>query len=173
MMQTHWLSLHAPGVYALLKESTASFNEEQGEVALSILARSVMGNSSRLNKEKLRENFVLIHEYQNITRGFRDDVGVCSRRQLLRVDPHGEEIQRLSKHFKETIRLMSVSLWTNFGLTEAKLNAASPQVTFSDNRALQLNLDLSLYLRFSNIVNNLKLNNHSHETFQGLFKKAT
>ena len=172
LMQQHWLNKHFPQLSQILQESIHSFNEESGEVALSVLARSVLGSSSRLNADKVRENFVLAHKFRQISRDFKDDWGVTTRRRQLRIDAAGKEVELLSEHFGEVIQNMADGKWKHFGPNNTKLHKSSDQVMYSDDRALQLNMADELEKYYGKMVKNLFQNNKSHLEFQEKFRSA-
>lgn len=64
-LQIAFLKAEHPLVYELYSTNLASFNEEMGEIALSVLARSVIGENACAKVEKLSTNFQLLHEYRH------------------------------------------------------------------------------------------------------------
>lgn len=139
---------------------------------MSVLARSVLGSSSRLNADKVRENFVLAHRFRQITRDFKDEWNISTRRHQLRIDASGMEVQKLSDHFLKVIEAMQNGTWRHFGNNSVKLHMTSKTFAFSDDRGLKLKMEDVLDNYYDKMVKHLLSSNKSHLEFQGKFFTA-
>jgi hypothetical protein len=61
-----------PTIMTFVKQSPTSFNEEIGEVSLSMLARSMQQSPSKVNEKKLKENYAFLNEASNCFKSFEN-----------------------------------------------------------------------------------------------------
>ena len=90
-----------PNVYRILIDNIATLNEEQGEIALSVLANSVVSEGDRGKVEKLRQNFQLLNFIRADLKAFAEDVAQPSphRNPQTRVHEESPTATHLANHF--------------------------------------------------------------------------
>eukprot|EP01114_Cavostelium_apophysatum_P012528 TRINITY_DN2824_c0_g1_i1.p1 TRINITY_DN2824_c0_g1~~TRINITY_DN2824_c0_g1_i1.p1 ORF type:complete len:333 (+),score=37.54 TRINITY_DN2824_c0_g1_i1:1044-2042(+) len=124
--QLQFLRDRLPNIFKLIEQTPRSFNEEEGEIALSVLARSVSSDTYKSNVEKLNTNFQLIHVYRQIsTESDEDFDNHVSTASFQRVDTSEEVMAKLETHFRGVIFSLNNGSWKSF-VPDKTLTASSP-----------------------------------------------
>ncbi len=89
LMQLVHLKEQFPEIYQLICNVSNATNEEEGELALSLLVRSVLNDGSRSKVEKLNNNFELIHLFRETTKEMNSDLGVSPKIYQHKVEING------------------------------------------------------------------------------------
>jgi hypothetical protein len=113
-LQLEYYRVQRPELYRFLVENLASLNEEEGEIALSVLASVTSTNKLRTHAELLSEHFELMHRMRENTADLRRDVLPYEpqrRRQALR--PPSSESRRLVTHLRSVITAIRRNRWNH------------------------------------------------------------
>ena len=91
----------APDVLAVWRDNVSRFNEEEGEIALSVVASTVVSESDRSKQAKLQQNFQLLPTVREEFKAFQDDCAVVNgpRKPESQIDPNSETTRRLAEYF--------------------------------------------------------------------------
>ena len=90
----------------MLKHNMAMFNEEAGELSFSILARCVLGDTTKSKFDHLNEMYSLIHVFREIDNDLRDDPDQTGPKVnwRTRVKPESEEVTGTSAWLGQLLR---------------------------------------------------------------------
>ena len=75
LVQMEYLRTRRPEVFAVYREHPAAFNEEQGEIALSVLSRTVRGSAYRSDADHLHRALRHIHMHRANSLAIRESLG--------------------------------------------------------------------------------------------------
>lgn len=91
----------APNVLAVWQSHVSRFNEEEGEIALSLLASTVVSESDRGKQEKLEQNFQLLDAVREDYKSLKDDFAVvnAARKPETQVSAASETTAVLANYF--------------------------------------------------------------------------
>ena len=160
-----------PG-YTMMKDNFANFVEEDGEIAFSLLARSILSTSDKSDFHKLNRNFQMISIYLDIQNDFLKDIGARPKRNHHRKIQDGPEVQALVAHFRSVINEMANGTWKyetsmqkKFLPPETQQSQYSPLERLSD-QDIEL-LFLAEYKKCKNLITR----NSSGEELLAIFKK--
>jgi len=97
-----------PQIYTVITQNPSSFNEEEGEIALSVLAHSVVTDNFKSKINKLSTNFQLIHLYRQISsESDKDFDNHITLRRLQHVETTGTIRNLISNHLTLVIHRMT------------------------------------------------------------------
>ena len=124
--------------WQLFQHNANAFNEESGEISLSVLARELARTGVRSDIEKVAKSFKLVKAKAEVAA----DVGVDisgddfgSDEHGRRIDPEGEEVKATAAFFSGVIRHVLAGAWRHFdkdcGRLDHDKKAARPTVAMA------------------------------------------
>lgn len=100
--------------WQMLVNNFSAFNEETGELAFSVLARCVLGDSTKSKFEHLNNMYTLLHTYIAISEDVRNDVSDAGPNQAWRkkIAADAMEVQSVRFWFEGFLRNLRHNSWT-------------------------------------------------------------
>lgn len=117
MAQLHRLQSISHPVWKMFERSPWVFNEEAGELSFSLLQRFTSKDTMRADFKHLDSKYKLISLFYDCARDFGEDLlegGLANYFNVIEIDPEGDEVIALARHFMSVIEDMKSGRWTHY-----------------------------------------------------------
>ena len=146
----HWRETNYPG-YTMMMNNMGVYNEELGELTFAILARSVLGDHTKDDFDKMNSLFRLLPVYRDVKADVvADNNASNSLNWRHKIIKEGEEVRTTELFFKQAIRQMVSGTYTSYdGSVKSYSNAfnAGQHKTIPTNGAVFMSkTDLMSYV---------------------------
>ena len=115
-LHLHYLESVRHPCWHMLSSHPASFNEEDGEIALSVLARSIVHSPTKSDIEAVSKRFQLMRLYLDASAAWNKNVGQPTNNQARHLDipADSDEVKILEEHFHNVIEEMVEHKWRSY-----------------------------------------------------------
>lgn len=169
-MQNEYLRLAHHPAYRQMITNIRSHNEERGEMSLSLLAHSIVGDPDRGKVDKLDMNYSLMNKCRSLSKKMGQELSIDppSRFQVNH-STTDDEVNIISQHMQEQITSMADGSWETYTPNLPAYTATSSTSTISTQRYLVRNASRNMLKSLQKIAHLLLFRNSSYVEYQHLF----
>lgn len=159
--------------YTQMINNIRSHNEERGEMSLSQLAFSLVGDSDVGSVDKLDLHYTLLNFCHTLVKEYSTELYVKHEKDhTLSITKNREEVQRITQFMKSTITAMSDDTYTSYEPHRSKYQFDDPRDYHFFVRILPKNPSYDIMVELQNIKTLLLQDNFSYSTCIGILNHA-
>lgn len=162
-LHMRYLHVNNVPVYTDMVNNIRTHNEERGEMSLSLLAFSVLGDTDKSTFEKLDTNYTILNYCRNLVKGYVENFGIKPPTDhSLNISRSTTEINCLTKKMHAIISSMSDESWTSIQYRDGvPFTSAAPRERLSHLRFLSRSPSHEIRAELSKLHDLLLTNNFS------------
>lgn len=159
LILAYWKKINFCG-YKMMLHNMGVFNEELGETTFSVLARCVLGDNVKNNREHMQNLFSMLSIYRDVKDDVLSDVSSNNNSISWRhnIDVNGEEVQNAKLFFKKMLRQIKAGTYKSYDGTPKSFKNAqqgSMSLQFSVTPLIQMTQS-QLLSQFSDTIDEIK-----------------